>query len=123
MTYYFINIGNVEFQIHLKDTFTAREIKKNIPLKGNCKKWGKEFYFYTKLNIPLEIDAKQIVRLGEIAYWPSGGAIAVGFGPTPISSGSEIKLVEKCNIWAYTTYDLKKLETLVCPKEILINSK
>ena len=35
---------------------------------GECQKWGKEYYFYTKLLIPLESDAKQVIKLGEIVY-------------------------------------------------------
>ena len=116
----YIRIDNIKFQINLKNTNTSKKIIENLPLKGVCNSWGKEFYFYTKLNIPLEKTAKQIVEFGEIAYWPSGDAIAIGFGKTPISSGNEIKLADKCNIWADTDYDLNNLDKLSNPNTIFI---
>ena len=122
MTKIFIRLDNMRFEIFLRNTNTSNIIRKNLPLEGLSQKWGKEYYFHTSLKIPIEISAKQIISFGEIAYWPDGDAIAIGYGKTPISEKNEIKLADKCNIWADTTFDLNKLETLINPKKIYIES-
>lgn len=123
MKKYYIRIDALKFEIILRNTNTANRIIKSMPLKGVCHKWGKEYYFYTKLKIPKENSAKEIINFGEIAYWPAGDAIAIGYGKTPISVGNEIKLADKCNIWADTKFDLNNLDNLINPQNIFIESK
>ena len=118
----YIIIDDLKFKILPRNNNTAKKIITKLPLQGECQKWGKEYYFYTNLNLALEADAKQVIKLGEIAYWPAGDAIAIAYGKTPISSKNEIKLADKCNIWAHTEFDLNKLNTLLNPKRIFIES-
>ncbi len=120
MIKYLISIDKISFNINFRDTNTAEVIKKNLPLEGECNTWGKEYYFYTDLNIKIENNATNIVSKGEIAYWPGGNAIAIGFGKTPLSRNNEIRLVDKCNIWADTDFDVSILEKLDYPKKIRV---
>ena len=46
MKKFFIKLDTLEFEIFLRDTYTARQLKKNLPLTGSSNKWGKEYYFY-----------------------------------------------------------------------------
>jgi len=39
--------------------------------------------------LPLEEDAGVEMQVGDIAYWPEGNALAIFFGPTPVSPGAE----------------------------------
>ena len=64
--------------------------------------------------------AKEIIQLGEIVYWPTGKVIAIGFGKTPISLGDEIRLASKCNVWANTNFDLKKLVNVRQGEKVLV---
>ena len=119
----YIKIDDLEFEIFLRDTFTAKEIYKNMPISGIPNKWGKEYYFHTQLKIPQEDKAKQVIEFGEIAYWSTGDAIAIGYGKTPISIDNEIKLADRCNIWADTKFDLNILDSLIDPKAIHVISR
>ena len=107
-----ITIDKIIFEVVLFNSPTANKIWNSLPISSNIKTWGKEIYFYTDVVANKEPNAKSIVELGEIAYWPSGKAIAIGFGKTPISQKDEIRLADDCNIWGETNFDLKKLENI-----------
>lgn len=107
-----ITIDKIIFEVVLFDSPTANEIWNSLPMSSNIKTWGKEIYFYTDVVANKEPNAKSIIEFGEIAYWPTGKAIAIGFGKTPISQKDEIRLADDCNIWGETKFDLKKLENI-----------
>ena len=108
-----IKITNLEIQCSVKNTQTGKKIYSMLPVKAKINTWGKEIYFsLPKNNIMSEKDAKEVFKLGEIAFWNQGNAIAIGFGPTPVSKGSEIRLISSANHWADAKKpsELKKLE-------------
>ena len=107
-----ITIDKIIFEVVLFNSPTANKIWNSLPISSNIKTWGKEIYFYTDVVANKEPNAKSIIELGEIAYWPTGKAIAIGFGKTPISQKGEIRLADDCNIWGETKFNLKKLENI-----------
>lgn len=94
-----INFEQVELIIRLRETKTAYAIYKALPIQTITQTWGDEVYFEIPVSVPLEHTAKDIVAAGEIAFWTEGNCIAIGFGPTPISTNNEIRLAAKTNIW------------------------
>lgn len=96
----------------LFDTLTAKAVAGALPIEAVPDEWGDEFYFEVPVEMPLDETATAKVNVGDIGYWPPGNAIAIFFGPTPISSGSEPVAASDVNIIGRVTGDATVLRSV-----------
>ena len=62
------------------------------------------------MKLALESDAQQVVEPGTVCFWVEGSALALPFGPTPISKGGECRLASRCNVLGKIEGDPRELK-------------
>jgi len=104
-----IEADGVRLYAVLGATPTARAVWEALPLEGSAQLWGSEVFFDVALRLEAEPDARAVVRSGEIAYWAGGPAIALFFGPTPLSRGDDPVAAAPVNVFGRITGDAARL--------------
>jgi hypothetical protein len=84
-----ITAGTVTVTAELDDTALAKAIAAKLPIETEPNEWGDEFYFSIPVRSGLDETATKKVKVGDIGFWPPGSAMAIFFGPTPMSSGAD----------------------------------
>ena len=114
-----ISAGNVSMEAELNDSSTAHMIWNALPIEKHGNTWGDEIYF----SIPVraqEENAKAVVEKGDIAYWPPGSAFCIFFGPTPASSGDEIRPASPVNVVGKLLGDSEKFKSVSHGEKVII---
>ena len=114
--------GKLTLDAELFETPTAKAVLAALPLSSSALTWGEEVYFEVPVKVAREQDARAVVTPGEIAYWPEGHCIALGFGRTPISRGDETRLASPCNVFAKALGDVKALAKVAAGTKIKVTA-
>ena len=104
-----IKVGGSSFEAELNDSVTGRAIYEALPIGANGQRWGGEIYFGIDVSCELEAGSRDVLEVGELAYWPPGQAFCIFFGKTPASSGDEIRAASAVNIVGKLKGDLSGL--------------
>lgn len=92
--------GSVEIELdEAQAPKTVQAILEKLPIEVEINRWGDELYTEP---MPVKVrekeNARSLVDLMDVAYWPEGDALCLFFGPTPISKGKEIKPYSPVNV-------------------------
>ena len=102
-----ITAGDVSATAVLNESATAEAIWDALPIEERASTWGDEIYF----GIPVHLDeqeAKEVVDMGDLGYWPPGHAFCLFFGRTPMSRGNEIRPASPVNVFGKVEGDAKE---------------
>ena len=78
---------------------TVKAILNALPLQVKINRWGDELYTDKTPIVAEEENARSVVDLLDVAYWPEGYSPCLFYGPTPISkSPDEILAYSPVNI-------------------------
>jgi len=77
---------------------TVKEFIKKLPFTVDLNVWGDEIYTSKSPLSQSEENAKSPVQLNDVAFWPTGKAICLFYGPTPIGKPGEITPASPVNV-------------------------
>ncbi len=112
-------IGQYDFEVDLNDSDTANAIWLAAPFEAYTNAWGEEIYFEIPVNTKLE-NGRKVLEPGEVAYWPSGKALCIFFGPTPISKGAEAEAISDVSPVGRLVGDPRRFEAVGDRLKVLV---
>lgn len=93
-----ITVAKITAEAVLNDSRTAAAVWDALPLRIAGQTWGDEIYFGIPVKAETE-NARAVVEMGDLAYWPPGSAFCIFYGPTPASRGDEIRPASPVNVF------------------------
>ncbi|HUX13231.1 MAG TPA: cyclophilin-like fold protein [Spirochaetia bacterium] len=84
-----ITVSGLTLIAELNDSTVARAIEAKLPFDVRMSRWGDEYYGAIGVRMQSEPGERDVLAVGEMAYWPPGDALCLFFGPTPASTGIE----------------------------------
>ena len=114
-----IKSGAIHVQAELNSTTTARALLGMLPVKATANTWGDEIYFDVPLSVQIE-DGREVVQMGDVAYWPDGPSLCLFFGRTPASRGDEIRAASPVTVLGRIVGDPKVLKSVRSGAEVTV---
>ena len=91
---------------------TVNDFIEKLPFTVDLNVWGDEIYTSESPITQPEENAKSPVQLNDVAYWPTGKAICLFYGSTPIGNPGEITPASPVNV----------LGKIISPNKSLLNN-
>jgi hypothetical protein len=115
-----ITVGPVSLEAELKRTKTAEAVYAALPIETAFNTWGEEFYFKIPGIKDFRETATTKVTVGDLAVWGVGEVLAIFFGRTPMSIGSEPVPADRVNIVGRILGDAGRLREAVGASRIKV---
>ncbi len=117
-----ITLGSHECLAELYPTLTAEALYNRLPLEGKCTFWGKEVYFMVPLQLAQDADAREVVEVGELGFWPVGSAFCIFYGPTPVSTDQRPRAYSAVNVFGRIIQNLEVLPQILPGEAIRVEA-
>jgi uncharacterized protein len=115
-----ITAAGVSATAELFENPTAVAVWKSLPIEGRANTWGDEIYFDIPVYLDKADDAREVVDMGDLGYWPTGNAFCIFFGPTPMSRGDEIRPASAVNVFGRVQGDATVFKSVADGDGVLI---
>jgi hypothetical protein len=106
-----ITAGSVSCVATLHANRTASAIWNALPIEGHVNRWGDEIYFDVGIDLDEE-DGREVVEVGDVAFWPPGNAVCIFWGPTPASQGQEPRAASAVNVFGHIALGATELASV-----------
>ena|SRR5688572_5628813 len=95
----------------LYSTVSAAQLIRRLPLELELTRWGNAYLgrLQRPLGPWLESEARTLLQVGELAWWPERNALCIFFGSTPASEADEPRTTSPVNPLGMITGDLSAL--------------
>ena len=117
-----ITVGEVALEAELNDTATAAKIGEALPIRSSFNTWGDEIYFSIPVDAELDDSAREVVEIGDLAYWPPGSAFCIFFGLTPVSEPGRIMPASAVNVVGKVAGDATLLKQAMRAREVVLEA-
>jgi hypothetical protein len=115
--------GDLRLRGLLGESATAQALATALPLEGRAHRWGEEIYFAIPVAVELEPEARTVVQVGDLGFWPPGQAFCIFFGPTPGSAPGEIRPASAVNLVGRLTDDATILTTIAAGTSVRVERR
>jgi uncharacterized protein len=115
-----IRIGKLSMEAELHDTPTGQQIAETLPIHAPFATWGDEIYFVIPVTSELDDNAREVVELGDLGYWPPGKALCIFFGQTPMSRPGEIRPASAVNIVGKVKGDVSQFKQVMHERQVIL---
>jgi uncharacterized protein len=115
-----IRIGDLSVEAELNNTPTAQKIAEALPISAVFNTWGDEIYFPIPVTAELDDNAREVVAVGDLGYWPPGKAFCIFFGQTPMSRPGEIRPASAVNIVGQVKRDATRFKQVMRERMVVL---
>ena len=117
-----ITIGDLAMEADLNDSPTVAKLSQALPIKSSFNTWGDEIYFTIPVDADLDDNAREVVELGDLGYWPNGKAFCIFFGQTPMSSPGKIVPASAVNVIGRVIGDAERFKGVMDEEEVVLEA-
>ncbi len=116
-----IDAGGAVTTATLLENETADAIWEALPVTSESSRWGDEIYFEIPVRLAQARDARDVLEVGEVGYWPVGHAFCIFWGPTPASRGDEVRAYSPVNVFGSLDGDPLVFDDLPAGTEVRVD--